>query len=70
MEQHLTLEDLLTSLKFCKGYLGEACKGCPNAVPGTEDEETGWCECRVDTTDEVIWHLEQLLQGKRQEVTE
>jgi hypothetical protein len=69
MGEHLTLEDLLTSLKCCKD-LGDPCKGCPNAVPGTLDEENGWYACRVDTTDEVIWHLEQILQAKRQEVTQ
>lgn len=61
MKEHLTAEELLLSLKFCKGYLGGAgCVGCPNAKPGTEDE-IGMCQCRFDTTDEVIHLLESLV---------
>lgn len=61
MNEHLTAEELLTALKFCKGDLGgSGCIGCPNAIPGTEDEY-GMCKCRFNTTDEVIRLLESII---------
>lgn len=64
MKEHLTAEELLTSLKFCKGYLGgSSCAGCPNAIPGTEDED-GTCQCRFDTHDEMIRILESIINKK------
>lgn len=64
MNEHLTMEELLTSLKHCKGYIGEdSCKGCPNAVPGSLDKD-GFCQCRFDTNDEMIHLLESILKNK------
>lgn len=61
MNEHLTAEELLTALKFCKGDLGgSGCIGCPNAIPGTEDKY-GMCKCRFNTTDEVIRLLETII---------
>jgi hypothetical protein len=61
MNEHLTAEELLTALKFCKGDLGgSGCVGCPNAIPGTEDKY-GVCECRFHTTDEMIRLLESII---------
>lgn len=61
MNEHLTAEELLTALKFCKGDLGgSGCIGCPNAIPGTEDKY-GMCKCRFNTTDEVIRLLESII---------
>lgn len=61
MNEHLTAEELLTALKFCKGDLGgSGCIGCPNAIPGTEDKY-GMCKCRFSTTDEVIRLLESII---------
>lgn len=63
MKDHLSMEELLTSLRYCKGELGGAgCAGCPNATPGTEDKY-GMCKCRFDTTEEMIRILE-FLTGK------
>lgn len=66
MKEHLTVEELLTSLKYCKGYLDsngkDTCEGCPNAVPGSADKD-GFCQCRFDTTDEVIHMLESLVKN-------
>lgn len=68
MDEHLTAEELLTALKFCKGDLGgSGCTGCPNAIPGTEDKY-GMCKCRFDTHEEVIRVLESII-NKRSEVT-
>lgn len=59
-KEHLTAEELLTALKFCKGDLGgSGCIGCPNAIPGTEDH--GMCECRFSTCDEMIRLLESII---------
>lgn len=63
MNEHLSVEDLLISLKFCRGDLGgSGCIGCPNAVPDTEDAY-GMCKCRFDTTDEVIHLLESIVNN-------
>lgn len=61
MKEHLTMQELLDSLKQCKGYIGgDSCKGCPNAIPGTEDKD-GFCQCRFDTKDEMIHLLETMI---------
>lgn len=61
MDEHLTLEELLISMKYCKNELGGgSCKGCPNAVPGSEDK-AGFCRCRFDLTDETIHALESVI---------
>lgn len=61
MGEHLTVEELLTSLKYCKGDLGgDTCLGCPNAVPGSADRE-GFCRCRLDLKDEAIRVLETMI---------
>lgn len=67
MNEHLTVKDLLLSLKYCRGDLGgSGCIGCPNAISGTEDKY-GMCKCRFNTTDEVIRLLEFIID--KQEVT-
>lgn len=61
MNEHLTAEELLTALKFCKGDLGgSGCIGCPNAIPGTEDKY-GMCKCRFNTVDEMLRLLESII---------
>ena len=66
MEGHLTAEELLIALKYCKGDMGDkGCAGCPNAMPGTEDKY-GLCDCRFDTTDEVIRLLESILKNNKE----
>ena len=58
MVEHLTIHELLQSLKHCKGYIGgDTCVGCPNAVPGSVDSD-GFCQCRFNTYDEMIHLLE------------
>ena len=68
MKEHLAPEELLASLQFCTGWYDSdrefGCKGCPNAVPGTEDKD-GFCECRFDTTDEMIHLLETLVKNNK-----
>lgn len=67
MNEHLTPEELLLSLKYCKGYLGgSGCTGCPNAIPGSEDAY-GMCKCRFDTHEEMIHLLETLTSGKQED---
>ena len=64
MKEHLTVEELLASLKQCMGYIGgESCNGCPNAIPETADKD-GFCQCRFKTQDEMIRVLETLVQKK------
>lgn len=66
MNEHLTVEELLTALKFCRGDLGGCgCIGCPNAIPETEDKH-GLCKCRFNTNEEVIRVLESIIN--KQEV--
>lgn len=61
MNEHLTAEELLTALKFCRGDLGgSGCIGCPNAIPGTEDKY-GMCKCRFYPIDEMIRLLESII---------
>lgn len=68
MKEHLTMEELLTSLKYCKGQLGgDTCIGCPNAVPGSEDRD-GFCQCRFDKDAEMIHLLESILSKAGGEV--
>ena len=63
MKEHLTPEELLRALKQCMNYDGsDSCDGCPNAVPGTEDEH-GFCKCRFETRDEMIYILEKAIQN-------
>ena len=60
-EQHLSAQELLIAIQYCKGYNGtSACEGCPNAVPGSEDQY-GMCKCRFDVHDEMIHILEQIV---------
>ena len=60
-EQHLSAQELLVAIKFCKGYNGTTtCEGCPNAVPGSEDQY-GMCKCRFDVHDEMIRILEGII---------
>lgn len=66
MSEHLTVEELLAALKYCKGDLGgSGCVGCPNAIPGTEDK-SGMCMCRFSTVDEMIYLLESIVNLKRE----
>lgn len=68
MKEHLTVEELLTSLKHCMGYIGgDSCIGCPNAIPETADRD-GFCQCRFKTQDEMIHVLESMLKDQQQEV--
>ena len=65
MNEHLTVEELLISLKYCTGQLGGAsCIGCPNAVAGSADKD-GMCKCRFNTTEEMIHLLETLAHEQR-----
>ena len=67
MKEHLTLEELLTSIKWCRGHIGnpqDNCIGCPNAVPGTEDRD-GFCECRFNRDEEMIYVLESIIGNKK-----
>lgn len=60
MNEHLSVEELLTALKFCNGYMGgSTCVGCPNAA--SDPDVNGLCGCRFDTTDEVIRLLETIV---------
>ena len=64
MNEHLTMEELLTSLKYCMGDLGgDSCTGCPNAVPGSENRD-GACKCRVNLQREMIHLLESLTKAE------
>ena len=62
-EKHLSPEELLLSIQFCKGYNGTTtCCGCPNAIPETEDKY-GMCKCRFDVHDEMIRILEEIIRN-------
>ena len=64
MHEHLTVEELLASLKQCMGFIGgDSCIGCPNAIPETADKD-GFCQCRFKTQDEMIRVLETLVQKR------
>jgi hypothetical protein len=66
MNEHLTPEELLLSLKYCKGDLGgSGCTGCPNAISGTEDKY-GMCKCRFNTYSEMIHLLEGMVNNKKE----
>lgn len=65
MNEHLTMNELLISLKHCKGMIGpDSCSGCPNAVPGSMDMD-GFCECRFDNYEEMIHLLENLINNQQ-----
>lgn len=60
MNEHLTMEELLTSLKYCMMEQGgDTCTGCPNAIPGSENRD-GICQCRFNLYKEMIHFLESL----------
>lgn len=60
---HLTLDELITSLKWCHGILGgDSCEGCPNLVFGTLRPD-GLGKCRFDTNLEVLRVLEAMRGG-------
>lgn len=66
MKEHLTKEEILVSLKYCKGDLGgSGCTGCPNAIPGTEDKY-GMCKCRFNLQDEMIRMLESIINNEQE----
>lgn len=60
---HLTLDELITSLKWCHGILGgDSCEGCPNLVLGTLRPD-GLGKCRFDIKMEVLRVLEAMRGG-------
>ena len=60
--EHLTLDELITSIKWCNAMLGgDSCEGCPNLVPGTVSFDVG--ECRFDITLEALRFLEAMRGG-------
>lgn len=63
-EEHLTLEELITSINYCLGNLGgSSCNGCPNLVPGSI-REYGLGVCRCNTTEETLRVLEAVRDGR------
>lgn len=61
---HLTLDELITSIKWRHGILGgDSCDGCPNLVPGTLGID-GFGECLCDTDLETIRILEAMRGGE------
>lgn len=66
MKEHLSKEEILVSLKYCKGDLGgSGCIGCPNAIPETEDK-CGMCKCRFNLQDEMIRMLESIINNEQE----
>lgn len=60
---HLTLDELITSIKWCHGTLGgDSCDGCPNLALGTLRPD-GLGKCRRDTTLEALRFLEAMRGG-------
>lgn len=60
---HLTLDELITSIKWCHGIIGEdSCEGCPNLVPGTLGPDR-FGKCRCDINMEVLRVLEAMRGG-------
>ena len=60
---HLTLDELITSIKWCHGILGgDSCEGCPNLVLGTLRPD-GLGKCRFGTDLEVLRFLEAMRGG-------
>ena len=61
--ERLTIDELITSLKWCHGIIGEdSCEGCPNLVPGTLGLD-GFGSCRFDINMEVLRVLEAMRGG-------
>lgn len=60
---HLTLDELITSIKWCHGVIGGySCKGCPNLKLGTLRPD-GLGKCRCDIYLETIRVLEAVRGG-------
>lgn len=63
MDGHeMDLKELLEAWAYCmheKG--GDSCTGCPNAIPGTEDDD-GFCQCRVDLKKYTVSVLQSLAE--------
>ena len=61
---HLTLDELITSIKWCHGILGgDTCEGCPNLKPGTFRDFDGFGSCRCDVSLEALRFLEAMRGG-------
>ena len=61
--KHLTLDELITSIKWCHGILGgDSCTGCPNLVFGTLGLD-GLGKCRCDVSLEAMRFLEAMRGG-------
>ena len=61
---HLTLDELITSIKWCHGILGgDTCDGCPNLKPGTFRDFDGFGSCRCDVSLEALRFLEAMRGG-------
>ena len=62
--KHLTLDELITSIKWCHGILGgDTCNGCPNLKPGTLSDFDDLGKCRCDITLEAMRFLEAMRGG-------
>lgn len=60
---HLTLDELITSIKWCHGILGgDSCQGCPNLKLGTL-RPYGLGKCRCDISLEAMRVLEAMRGG-------
>ena len=63
---HLTLDEMITSIKWCHGILGGgSCEGCPNLVFGTLGtfgiDYLGECRCDIEL--EAMRYLETMRGG-------
>lgn len=53
---------LLEAWEYCMGDKGEdRCTGCPNAIPGTENED-GFCECKINLKKATIATLRAMVK--------
>lgn len=58
-----TPAEMLTIYEHCKLPDGIGCGGCPNAIPGTEDEG-GTCFCKENLTKATMETLAAVIEAE------
>lgn len=59
-----TPEELLEAWEHCMRPYGTGCGDCPNAIPGTENED-GVCECKRGLTEATMETLAAVIEAEK-----
>ena len=60
----MTPAELLEAWEHCMRPYGTGCGDCPNAIPGTEDED-GVCECKRDLNGATLETMRAVVEAEK-----